>query len=354
MRQDSAQIIQSLEFYRSGRLFEAAGIKTSRTLSIDGKRSRRFKTTIGTSDTTINLGDLANIGLCQFENDNPALPGTPAAPTITNHITPVPLDVVVTNVGVAGSTTVSYKVVAVFPNGDKSPASALATTTTSNATLNGSNYNTIAWGGVLGASSYLIYRTVAGGTPSTTGVIGSTSSLAFNDTGLAGDGNAPLGFTDASTWTYKCVARGADGASHGIASAAGSTSTGRAVLSTNNYNIIRFTPIVNATLYDIYRTVSGGNPATLGLIGTAAYGGLVDPATGLEYSVFNDTGLAGDGTTAPATTPFDYRVQLGSNGTLYDVALWGQDIATIRWNSAALHAKAVTNPTDIWITLIEN
>jgi hypothetical protein len=270
-------------------------------------------------------------------------------------VIPTPADLFVQNIGVVGAATVSYKVQAVMANGDLSPVSAQATTTTSRATIDNTNFNRISWAQVPGAASYNIYRTVAPTTPSTTGLIGSTSALTYDDTGLAGDGTSAPTFTNASTWSYKVVARGQDGVSRGVASGVGSTATGRAILSENNYNSLKFPICVDGIFYDIYRTASGGIPATLGLIGSTNEGAAyTDPVDGLEYIPYYDMGMEGDGTTAPSTTPFDFRVQLGSNGTLYDVALWGGDIATMRWNSAALHAKAVTNPTDIWVTLIEN
>jgi hypothetical protein len=109
-------------------------------------------------------------------------------------------------VGTPGSTTWSYKITAVDGNGRESAVSAIGTTTTGNATLTGGNFNQIILLGnyVLGVGKYNVYRTAAGGTPSTTGKIGtatiaSTISVAqglaapdvFNDTGLAGDGTTP-------------------------------------------------------------------------------------------------------------------------------------------------------------------
>lgn len=108
--------------------------------------------------------------------------------------------------GTPGSTTWSYKITAVDGNGRESAVSAIGTTTTGNATLTGGNFNQIILSGpyVLGVGKYNVYRTAAGGTPSTTGKIGTLTvtttagpaqGLAqgdvFNDTGLAGDGTTP-------------------------------------------------------------------------------------------------------------------------------------------------------------------
>lgn len=124
---------------------------------------------------------------------------TPAAPTITNT-------------GAAGAVTDTYSVVAYGASGN-TVGSSTGSTATANATLTTSNFNVIAFDSVPGAVKYCIWRTVAGGTPSTLGNIGCMSALQinfrfhsnvwgtayannnagvrnhylFNDTGLAGD-----------------------------------------------------------------------------------------------------------------------------------------------------------------------
>jgi len=130
---------------------------------------------VPTSDTTIDLGDVSEIGYVSLHNRAEAvLVTTPSAPVVTNQ-------------GSAGATTWTYKVVAKQADGTYSAASAAGTTTTGNATLTGSNFNRLTWDAVAGAQSYDIYRTAAGGTPSSTGLIGNTSNLTFDDTGLTGD-----------------------------------------------------------------------------------------------------------------------------------------------------------------------
>lgn len=103
-----------------------------------------------------------------------------------------------TVVGTAGATSNVYKIVArcgstLVPTGH-TVASAGVTVTTCNATLSASNYVKLVWQPVVGATSYDVYRTTSGGTPSTTGLIGNTvATTGFNDTGLAGDSaSAPV------------------------------------------------------------------------------------------------------------------------------------------------------------------
>lgn len=101
----------------------------------------------------------------------------PSAPTVTPNGTP-------------GATTWTYKIVAKkVPTSQFSAASSGGATLIGNATLSATNYNRIAWSAVTDANQYDIYRTIAGGTPATTGLIGSTNNIFFNDTGVAGDGS---------------------------------------------------------------------------------------------------------------------------------------------------------------------
>ena len=131
----------------------------------------------GTSAPTVNTtgafsaGSQVDLNLVQV--------GTPANVTATPNGTP-------------GSTSISYKVVAVTLTGT-SPASSAGTTTTANATLTGTNSVTVKWNPVPGAVSYNIYRTSAGGTPGTTGKIGNVAAnvFSFTDSGIAGDSTTP-------------------------------------------------------------------------------------------------------------------------------------------------------------------
>jgi len=114
---------------------------------------------------------------------------TPSAPTITPQ-------------GTTGAATWTYKIEAL--NKDQtSIASSAGSTATGNATLSSTNFNRITWSAVTNATSYRIYRTVSGGTPTTLGVIAVVGSvLQLDDTGLAGDSaTAPTAATGGSFWT---------------------------------------------------------------------------------------------------------------------------------------------------------
>lgn len=94
---------------------------------------------------------------------------------------------------------------------------------------------------------------------------------------------APQGTTGATTYTYKVVARNTTGTTE--ASQATSTTTGNVTLSVTNYNQLTWTAVPYADSYDVYRTVGG---ATTGKIVSATVA-----------TTANDTGLAGDSSTAP-------------------------------------------------------
>lgn len=106
---------------------------------------------------------------------------TPSAPTVAAQ-------------GTTGATSWSYTVTATDGLGE-TVASTATNITNGNATLNSSNFNRITPTRTNGAVSYKVYRTVAGGTPSSTGLIGTVAGGAANfyldDTGLAGSGTSP-------------------------------------------------------------------------------------------------------------------------------------------------------------------
>lgn len=92
---------------------------------------------------------------------------TPNAPTITV-------------IGTAGTTSYSYFVVANDKNNNKTLVSAVGSTTTGNATLSSTNYNTISWPAVAGAVSYDVLKGNTG-----TSIATNLMSTSLNDIGQA-------------------------------------------------------------------------------------------------------------------------------------------------------------------------
>lgn len=127
-----------------------------------------------------------------------------------------------------------------------------------------------------------------------------------------------VGTGGAATWTYKVVAR--KGTAYTIAGAAGSTATGNATLTVSNYNHIKWLPVDDAESYDVYRTVSGGTPASLGKIGNVLPAAFeTDPVTGIKYIFLDDKALVGDASSAPSSSPFDFSCIFGPDGTNYQI-----------------------------------
>ncbi len=150
------------------------------------------------------------------------------------------------------------------------------------------------------------------------------------------------GTPGAQTMTYAIVAK-QSGGGYNVASGDGTTSTGNDTLNGTNYNIVTWDAVENATGYDVYRTSTDGTtPSTTGKIGS----------TGTGVLTLNDTGLAGDGTTAPSTTPYDFDVEIGEDGANYPILLKGGDQHVTRWQSVAIHVKALTNTTDVQFLII--
>lgn len=108
-----------------------------------------------------------------------------------------PTDVVVGQAGTAGATTYSYVVTATDSSGETLESNT-ATISTGNASLDLSNYNTITWEPVFGATGYVVYRTVG----PTTGKVGTTTAptVTLNDVGIVdASSSAPSSDSTATT-----------------------------------------------------------------------------------------------------------------------------------------------------------
>lgn len=110
-----------------------------------------------------------------------------------------------------------------------------------------------------------------------------------------------FGTAGATSYSYKVVAR--FGSSHSAASSAGSTSTGNASLSSSNGNSVvpGSPPVPGATSYDVYRTVGGATQGLIGTIPIVAGAFTFGNGGGSPGTIFSDTGLTGDGTSAPSS-----------------------------------------------------
>ena len=251
--------------------------------------------------------------------------------------------------GTAGAVTRIYKVIGRAGN-LQCPAAASVSVASGHATLSEAKYITITWVPVPGYTWYDIYRTSAGGgSPSSTGLIGTqeagfqsanvtTPTMTFVDNGIVADGStaptvnttggyvgdinvygninvialstpaAPkvtsVGTAGTGTAGYKIAARCGTvlvPSGHTAASSETQLATSIATLSATNYNHVEWQPVVGAVTYDIYRTTATlTSPTSTGLIGNTV------------NRYFNDTGIAGDSASAPATNTTGLGTDLDS------------------------------------------
>jgi len=117
--------------------------------------------------------------------------GTVTANNVTATALATPGSITVTPQGTGGAVTWTYKLVARLADGTTTEAGAASSTAVGNATLSAGNFNRLAWSAVTGATDYRVYRTVAGTSPATTGIIYTGTALTVDDTGLAGGGETP-------------------------------------------------------------------------------------------------------------------------------------------------------------------
>lgn len=128
---------------------------------------------------------------------------------------------------------------------------------------------------------------------------------------------SPQGTTGATTYTYVVVARNSLGTTE--ASQATSITTGNAVQSVTNFNQLTWQAVPYADSYDVYRTVGG-----------LSTGKIVSATTSLTS---NDTGLAGDSTTAPT---------VNTSG-----------VSNAFWTDAELLDYATRGTTDLWAAILD-
>lgn len=143
------------------------------------------------------LFSLISLAVCAFGQTAQTFnfdPANPVFPVVT--VTPVVNTTAPTvlQVGPIGSTTWSYAVVAVQPNpAYHTAASPAGSVLNGAASLSASQYNVISWPVIAGATTYDVYRTVVGTSPTTTGKINTSpvTTNTFTDAGQNADGSTP-------------------------------------------------------------------------------------------------------------------------------------------------------------------
>ena len=104
------------------------------------------------------------------------------------------------------------------------------------------------------------------------------------------------GTAGSTTYTYVVVAKGGTGS---VANSPFSTTTGNATLNSTNYNHLVVFATAGGWGFDIYRTVGGATAGKIGSITLPLTAG--NSVSQPDNLIFDDTGLTGDGSTAPVT-----------------------------------------------------
>jgi hypothetical protein len=237
-------------------------INANKSLIADGSTILADATSSATAFQVQNTAGLdlltANSSNSSISTDALSAPGT-----ISATIPPV-IPTTAAFTGTAGTTSYSYEVVAADANGATTLASPQKTTAvTANAALGASNYVTLSYGAVTGASNYYIYRTATGGTAATgngatTGLVGTSTTTSFIDYGYLASSPAPANSTTlaAATYWFKVTALDATGGQ----TTATETTAGTAV-GANLGITVSWAPVTGAREYDVYYGTSSGAEA---------------------------------------------------------------------------------------------
>jgi hypothetical protein len=245
------------------------------TLTVGSALPSYQASTNRTDDVTSNdLGSKQSLGSLQVSQLS-----TPSTPTVTPT-------------GTTGSTTYTYKIVARLLDGTTTAASAAGTTTTGNASLTFSHYNSITWSAVLGAVSYDVYRTVGGASQ---GKIANVGQLFLND-GAAGNGiyvgdstTAPTVNSTGSITVTSLNGSGALSAHLSTTTAASYTilSTDYTVTANATSNVVAITlPLASAQsgrILNVKKTDSSVNAVTVNRSGSDLIDGQTSVSLGTQY-----------------------------------------------------------------------
>jgi hypothetical protein len=123
---------------------------------------------------------------------------------------------------------------------------------------------------------------------------------------------SPQGTPGTTSVGYAIVAKNNSGSSD--ASQTTTVTTAAATLTGVNFNRLTWQAVPGeSTGYDVYRTSAAGTPSTIGKIGSVATG----------ITTFDDTGLAGDGATAPTTNTSGIAAPFWTEQELLDILVLG-------------------------------
>lgn len=167
---------------------------------------------------------------------------------------------------------------------------------------------------------------------------GATFSPVTNTSNLGVVGRGTAGVT---SYSYKVVAHGSTGVT--VASNTATTAVGNAVLNGTNFNLVQIPMVAGCTFFDVYRTASAGTPGTTGKLGTVDcyYTGNITTVNA-SILAFNDTGIAGDGTTPPVANTTGQIISTVATGLAPLVVASTTNIANL--NAASLNGATFAAP----------
>jgi hypothetical protein len=305
--------------------------------------------TLLNADTINNLVDVGGL----------SAPGTPSV---------VQAPIAGTATGSGSGTSYTYEITAVSSNGAESLGA--TEVKASNGAVLSTNPITINWT-TNGAAYYKVYRTASAGTPSSTGLIGETTTASFVDNGYAaGDAAPALATTGAmvvsTSYYYEVTALDysfnttwLNGESAVSAQVTGTTNT------VNKSLTISWAPVPGARGYLVYRTTTSGtyttdsyyqvgNNSFTDILGSATGTNLVPPTVNTGYAdvlgldtgnitIGNDGTATGDlyiGGNIPSSTYGTVTTQTAPNS----VYIQGAYAYVVNQTSATLQIFDISNP----------
>lgn len=163
-------------------------------------------------------------------------------------------------------------------------------------------------------------------------VFGYAQSVQTTAPGTLATATAPVvthvGTAGAATWVYKIVAFNSAG--DGIPSPTGTDTTGNAVLTPGNYEVISWTAVPLAAGYKINRFTSGGTPVTTGIIGIVSAS---------QPLVFNDVGLVATAYTPSGVNPATPNQDQGFFGGSVNIPVTTFDAAIPKNDGSSNHIR---------------
>lgn len=168
----------------------------------------------------------------------------------------------------------------------------------------------VSWNSALGIGQSISgMKTIATAIPLSLTVTACTAAVSPS----SGGPTCPGG-TGATTYSYQVSCLGGFGET--TATSVVTINNGNATLSATNFNQLQFRPGLGCVSYKVYRTAGGATQGSLGITPIAPREGTYQNA--LWFIIFNDTGLAGDASSALTTSTADGSIAVPTTSAIRD------------------------------------